>query len=106
MPFSPPTLTHFRNLKGFTPPTLKKLKPQTLLIEDPSLIHVLDDYLKHHVKRGQEYLLVRNGRALVKKDIMNIMRDGTGKMFQVPTCIRRLQHLFTTYVVIDKPVDP
>ena len=51
----------------------KKSKPQTVLIEDETLIHVLDDYLKHHVNRGQEYLLERNGRALDKKDIMNIM---------------------------------
>ena len=45
----------------------KKSKPQTVLIEDSSLIHVLNDYLKHHVKREQEYLLVRNGRHLIKR---------------------------------------
>ena len=76
------------------------------MIEDPTLVNVLDDYLKHHVKRGQEYLLVRNGRALDKKDIMNIMRDQIGKSFNIPTGIRRLRHLFTSFVVVDKPVDP
>ena len=43
--------------------------------------HVLDDYLKHHRKRGQEYLLARNNSAFDKKDIMNIMRDVIGKNF-------------------------
>ena len=86
--------------------TAKKSKPQTVLIEDPTLINVLGDYLKHNVKRGQEYLLERNGRALDKKDIMNIMRDQIGKSFNIPTGIRRLRHLFTSFVVIDKPVDP
>jgi len=85
--------------------TAKKSKPQTIPIEDPTLIHVLDDYLKHHVKRGQEYLLERNGRPLDKKDIMNIMRDEIGKKFEIPTGIRRLRHLFTSFVVVDKPVD-
>ena len=66
---------------------LKKSKPQTVLIEDETLIHVLDDYLKYDVKQGQEYLLVRNGRAFDKKDIMNIMRDQIVKKFQIPTGI-------------------
>ena len=66
---------------------MKKSKPQTVLIEDETLIHVLDDYLKYDVKQGQEYLLVRNGRAFDKKDIMNIMRDQIVKKFQIPTGI-------------------
>ena len=67
--------------------TSKKSKPQTVLIEDETLMHVLDDYRKHHVKCGQEYLLGRNGHALDKKDIMNIMRDQIGKKFQIRTGI-------------------
>ena len=34
------------------------------------------------------------------------MRDEIGKKFEIPTGIRRLRHLFTSYVVIGKPVDP
>ena len=34
---------------------LKQSKPQTVLIEDETPIHVLDDYLKHHIKRYHEY---------------------------------------------------
>ena len=37
---------------------------------------------------------------------MNIMRDGIGKMFQIPMGIQHLRHLFTSLVVLDKPVDP
>ena len=37
---------------------------------------------------------------------MSIMRDQIGKQFQIPTGVRRLQHMFTTYVIVDKPVDP
>ena len=85
---------------------MKKSKPQTVLIEDETLIHILDDYRKHNVKRGQEYLLVRNGRALSKNSIMNIMRDEIGKKFHIPTGFRHLRHLFTSFNVVDKPVNP
>ena len=37
---------------------------------------------------------------------MNIMRDQIGTEFQIPTGIRRIRHLFTTFVIVDKPVDP
>ena len=37
---------------------------------------------------------------------MNIMRDEIGKTFHIPTGIRCLRHLFTSFVVVDKPIDP
>ena len=32
LPFFPPAWIHFSNLKGFKPPILKKLKPQTAFV--------------------------------------------------------------------------
>ena len=37
---------------------------------------------------------------------MNIMQDEIGNKFQIPTGIRRLRPLYTSFVVVDKPVDP
>ena len=85
--------------------TSKKSKPQTVFIEEP-LKTVLQDYLKKHVSKNQKYLLMRKGKALDKQDISSILRDEIGKKYSIPMGIRRIRHLFTSFVVVDKPVNP
>ena len=34
------------------------------------------------------------------------MRDEIGKKYGIPSGIRRLRHLFTSYVVVEKQVNP
>ena len=73
-------------------------------IENPELINILKTYLSTH--KNNEYLLMRNGEGLNKKDIENIMRDEIGKKYNLPTGTRALRHLFGSDIVVDRPVNP
>ena len=84
--------------------TSKKTKPQTVLIEEATK-QVLQDYLKKHVSKNQEYLLMRKGKPLDKQDISTILREEIGKKYDIPMGIRRLRHLYATYITVDKPID-
>jgi hypothetical protein len=84
--------------------TSKKTKPQTVLIEEATK-QVLQDYLNKHVSKNQEYLLMRKGKPLDKQDISNILREEIGKKYDIPMGIRRLRHLYATYITVDKPID-
>ena len=61
-------------------------------------------YLSNH--KNNEYLLMRNGEGLDKKDIEDIMRDEIGKKYDLPTGTRSLRHLFGSDIVVDRPVNP
>ena len=82
----------------------KKTGKQIIPIENPELINILKTYLSTH--KNNEYLLMRNGEGLNKKDIENIMRDEIGKKYNLPTGTRALRHLFGSDIVVDRPVNP
>ena len=82
----------------------KKTGKQIIPIENPDLINVLKTYLS--TRKNNEYLLMRNEEGLDKKDIENIMRDETGKNYNLPTGTRALRHLFGSNIVVDRPVNP
>ena len=84
--------------------TSKKTKPQTVLIEEATK-QVLREYLNKHVSKNQEYLLMRKGKALDKQDISTILREEIGKKYDIPMGIRRLRHLYATYVTVDQQID-
>ena len=84
--------------------TVVKSLPQRVTIQNPVLVERLKQYIQKRKK--QPFLLMNRGKILNKDDIQKIMRDTIGKKYNIPSGIRTLRHLYTTYIVMDKNFNP
>ncbi|MEY2702141.1 MAG: Heterosigma akashiwo virus 01 [Bacteroidota bacterium] len=92
----------------------KKTYSQEVPITNPVLIKRIEAYLnkyKSDVDKKDpnriQYLFENSKKQpLGKGDIERIMRDDIGKMYNIPSGIRRLRHMYITHVVLDQKNDP
>ena len=83
--------------------TVNKKGPQHILIESPSLIKIIEEFLKEHPK--QKYLLMRNGEPLDDKQIREILRTELGTKSS-SFGIQAIRRLFATYIIKEKETNP